>query len=72
MKMLVMDHTGHSEEVFDTATKVGLKEAMARFEALVKDGNAPAKLGSNGNHTVSRSFDPTAEEYLFVRPLVGG
>jgi hypothetical protein len=72
MKFLTMDSTGHSVEEFDTATKTGLSEAMARFEALVKEGNAPAKLSSDGNHTVNRQFDPDAEEYVFVSPLKGG
>jgi hypothetical protein len=68
-----MDHTGHSVEEFDTITKDGLSEAMARFEMLVKEHkNTPAKLGADGNHTVNRTFDPSAEEYLFVTPLKGG
>jgi hypothetical protein len=68
-----MDSTGHTVEEFDTKTNVGLKEAMARFEALVKEHkNAPAKLKADGNHVVDRKFDPNTEEYLFVTPLKGG
>jgi hypothetical protein len=73
MKMLIMDHTGHTVEEFDTKTKDGLAEAMARFEMLVKEHkNTPAKLKADGNHVVDRKFDPNAEEYLFVTPLKGG
>ena len=72
MKMLVMDHTGHTVEEFDTKTIDGVAEAMARFDALVKEHKTPAKLSPDGNHTVTRSFDPTTKEYLFIRPLQGG
>ena len=71
MKFLVPDHTGHTEELFDVSNKVGLKDAMKRFDELMKTGNTPAKLQPNGTHKVDRNFDPTAEQVLFVPQLMG-
>jgi hypothetical protein len=72
MKFLVPDHTGHSTEVFDKSSKVSMQDAMARFDELMKSGHVPAALGKDGKHTVNRTFDPTAEEVLFVPHLKGG
>lgn len=72
MKFLIMDHTGHSEELFDVADKVSLKDAMARFQELMEKGNIAAVPRGDGQHNVTRTFDPTAEQVLFARQLVGG
>jgi hypothetical protein len=72
MRFLIQDHTGHS--VIDFApTDAGVKEAMEKFKALVEgEKKTPAKRTGNGESTVIRGFDPTAEEVLFIRPMVGG
>lgn len=71
-KQLVMDHTGHTEHLFDLADKVSVAEAEERFNDLVKKGFVPAVLKGNGEHEVTRTFDPTAEQTLFVPQLKGG
>jgi hypothetical protein len=71
-KQLVMDQTGHTEHVFDKANKVELSAAMERFDDLVKKGYTPAVLKADGNHQVTRKFDPTADQTLFIPQLQGG
>ena len=68
----IMDQTGHSTIEFDQKNTVELKEAMERFDDLVKKGYAPAVKGEDGKHRVTRTFDPSAEETLFQPQLVGG
>lgn len=73
MKISVMDRTGHSEQVFDTAKKVDLASAMARFAELTAGGgHIAASMQGGGKSTVIRAFDPTAEEILFIPKLQGG
>jgi hypothetical protein len=72
-KQLVMDRTGHSEHVFDRANEVKLKEAMERFDDLVnKQKFAAAVRTGPGELQKVTSFDPNAEETVFVPPLQGG
>lgn len=71
-KQIVMDHTGHSEHVFDKANKVSLAEAEERFNALIKKGYRAARTVSEGQHELIRSFDPNAEQTLFIPHLKGG
>ena len=71
-KHLIMDQTGHSTVEFDKTNTVDLKEAMERFDNLVKKGYTPAELKADGNHSVTRTFNPEAEQTLFVPQLKGG
>jgi hypothetical protein len=75
MKFSIMDQTGHSSESFETANKVDLDSAMARFNELMQDDRrftAAAKKEGETNATVIRAFDPEAKEIVFVPPLQGG
>jgi hypothetical protein len=71
-KQIVMDHTGDTRHVFDATDPVALAKAEARFRKLTGRGFTPAVRTSTGEATVIRSFDPTAEETLFLPRLVGG
>lgn len=71
-KQLVMDHTGHTEHVFNPKNTADLAAAEERFNELVSKGFVPAVLKEDGNHEVNRTFDPTAEQTLFVPQLKGG
>lgn len=72
-KHLIMDHTGHSTVEFDPSKTVDLREAMERFERLTKSGHAAAvKNPGDAGYKLTRTFDPTAEETLFVPQMQGG
>ena len=68
----IMDQTGHSTVEFDQADPVALKEAQERFQRLIAEHYTPAVRGEDGKATVTRTFDPNAQETLFVPQLVGG
>lgn len=68
MKFQILDHTGHSTlEFTDT------NDAMEKFNVLIKDGSTAAtrKTGDK-DYTVTRNFDPTADETLFIPRMQGG
>lgn len=68
----VMDHTGDTVHTFDPANSVEVKEAEKRFMELTGEGFTPAVKTGPGQSTVTRAFDPTAEETLFIPRLKGG
>jgi len=70
----IMDHTGHTTIEFDATNTVELDEAMARFNRLVgeqKHTAATRKAGAT-DYAVTKTFDPTADETLFIPALMGG
>jgi hypothetical protein len=69
---IVMDHTGDTRHHFDAADLEALAKAEERFKSLTAVGFTAAARDSAGTVTVTRSFDPTAEETLFFPRLVGG
>jgi hypothetical protein len=69
---VVMDHTGDTRHNFDATDTDALSEAEERFKALTSVGFTAAVRTAAGEVTVTRSFDPTAEETLFIPRLVGG
>jgi hypothetical protein len=72
MKFFVMDQTGHSTIEFDKSD-AAVSEAMAKFTGLVGAGHVAAtrKEGAT-DYTVTKTFDPTADETLFVPQMKGG
>ena len=69
---IVMDHTGDGRHCFDPDDPAALSKAEERFEALTSVGFTAAVRTAAGEVTVTRSFDPAAEETLFFPRLVGG
>jgi hypothetical protein len=69
---IVMDHTGDTRHEFDPEHAEALKKAEERFEELTSTGFTAAVREPNGRVSVTRSFDPTADETLFFPRLVGG
>jgi hypothetical protein len=67
-----MDHTGDSRHEFDPADAAAVAEAEARFKMLTGAGFTAAKRLDEGRSEILRSFDPTAEETLFIPRLGGG
>jgi len=69
---IVMDHTGDSRHQFDPADAAAVAEAEERFKMLTGAGFTAAKRLDGGKSEVLRSFDPTAEETLFIPRFKGG
>jgi hypothetical protein len=69
---IVMDHTGDTRHHFDPSSDVESLEAQRRFQELTEAGYTAAKKTGNGTSEVIRTFDPTANETLFIPRLVGG
>jgi len=69
---IVMDHTGDTKNHFDPADTRAVAEAEARFMELTGTGFTAAKRLGEGKSQVLKSFDPTAEETLFIPRLKGG
>jgi hypothetical protein len=63
---IVMDHTGDTRHHFDA------KDVEERFKQLTTAGFTAAVRTAADEVSVTRSFDPTAEETLFFPRLVGG
>jgi hypothetical protein len=69
---IVMDHTGDTRHYFDADDATALSQAEERFRLLTTFGYTAAVRDAAGKATVTRSFDPVAEETLFFPRLVGG
>jgi hypothetical protein len=69
---IVMDHTGDTRHYFDANDAQALTKAEERFKELTKVGFTAAVRSAPGEVSVTRSFDPNAEETLFFPRLVGG
>jgi hypothetical protein len=69
---IVMDHNGDTRHVFDTNNAKELAKAERRFRELTGAGFTAAVRTSSGDTSVTRRFDPKAEETLFIPRLVGG
>jgi hypothetical protein len=69
---IVMDHTGDTRHQFDPANSGAVAEAERRFRELTGSGLTAAKRIDDGRSEVVKTFDPTAEETLFIPRLQGG
>ena len=69
---IIMDQTGDTRHYFTVDDNKTLLEAEERFNSLTGAGFTAAVRDEAGKATVTRSFDPTAEETLFFPRLVGG
>jgi hypothetical protein len=69
---IVMDRTGDTRHCFDANDLQALAKAEERFKELARVGFTAAARTANGDVSVVRSFDPTAEETVFYPRLVGG
>ena len=69
---IVMDHNGDSRHQFEPCDVEALAKAEERFRTLTKAGFTAAVRTATGESTKISSFDPSAEETLFLPRLVGG
>jgi hypothetical protein len=71
-RQIVMDATGDTRHEFDAADIIGLTEAEERFRQLTGAGFTAAVRQGDGQARLVRSFDPAAEETVFIPRLQGG
>ena len=69
---IVMDQTGDTRHSFNADDTEALSRAEERFKLLTSVGFTAAVRDTAGKATVTRSFDPMAEETPFFPRLVGG
>jgi hypothetical protein len=69
---IVMDHAGDRRDFFNTDDAQALSTAERRFKVLTDSGFTAAVRDAAGGVSVTRSFDPKAEETLFFPRIVGG
>jgi hypothetical protein len=69
---IVMDHTGDTRHEFDAADQASIDAAEKRFVELTGAGFTAAVKTGPGESTLTRTFDPAAEETLFFPRLQGG
>jgi hypothetical protein len=73
---IIMDSSGHSTIEFDKTNAADLAEAERRFRKLTAKGFLAAEQKGGGQHRVlaegDRTFDPNAEETIFIPALKGG
>jgi hypothetical protein len=69
---IVMDRTGDTRHNFDAKNANALLETEERFKELTGAGFTAAVRTATGEGSVTRSFDPNAEETVFFPRLVGG
>ena len=68
---IVMDVNGDTRHTFNPESEVEAREAMKRFDDLLKTHIAARRLGE-GRTELVRSFSVADEEVLFFRKLAGG
>jgi len=69
---IVMDRSGDTRHWFNPDDTEAVSKAEERFKSLTADGYTAAVRDAVGKATVTRSFNPMAEETLFFPRLVGG
>jgi hypothetical protein len=69
---IAMDHIGDTIHQFDPADAGAVAEAEKRFKEMTSAGFTAANRLEAETSAVMRSFDPTAEETLFIPRLKGG
>jgi hypothetical protein len=69
---IVMDGTGDTRHHFDANDQEALARAEQRFRQLTDAGFTAAVRTGSGAASITRAFDPAAEETLFFPRLVGG
>lgn len=68
-----LNRSGDTETEWNATTKLGVAEAMERFNAMMsKGGHAYAFKEEGGKATATREFDPTAHEIVVHEQLQGG
>ena len=73
--MRILDHTGDTTLAWSVDDPASLAEAEALFDRLRAERKIPFARAAGapaGDAERVRSFDPAAEEIVWVRPVTGG
>lgn len=73
--MKLLDESGHTEVRWETDEIDEVAHARDVFEEQRAKGHLAMmrSLGETANDfSLTRTFNPTAEEYIFIRPICGG
>lgn len=73
--MRILDHTGDTMVAWSLDDPASLTEAAARFDQLLAERKIPFARAAGAPAAEAervRTFDPTAEEIVWVRPVAGG
>lgn len=70
--MLIPDHTGHTTVSWEPGDTASEALAAERFSELRVLRLQPFRCEAPNQYVALASFDPAAEEILWVRPLQGG
>ena len=71
--MAIPDHTGHTAVDWRTDDPSSLRRAETTFATLARQRLVPfARRAPLDEFEQIRSFDPQADEIMWVRPLQGG
>lgn len=77
-QMKIMDRSGDTTLTWDPAVKESTDVVRAKFDAMIRSGfmayqTDTAVAGTQRQAgTVTRKFDPLAEEIVIAAPLMGG
>jgi hypothetical protein len=71
-RQIVMDRTGDTRHEFDLTDTRAIAQAEERFKELTGLGFTAAERTGQGQSVLTRSFNPNAEETIFVPRLQGG
>lgn len=73
--MRVLNSSGDTTIAWDTLDTASLDQAEAIFEKLAGERKIPfaRAAGAQAEETVQiKTFDPSAEEIIWIRPITGG
>lgn len=71
-KFFVHDHTGHTVLEYDLKDHPQVKEAMEKFEELIKGGAAGTRKSGEKDYKQVRGFNQIEDETVFLRAMQGG
>ena len=72
-ELSVLDRTGDTKIIWDSAQEAEVDAARATFDDLKKKGYLAYSVNKKGDKgEVMKKFDPDAERIIMAPPLVGG
>jgi hypothetical protein len=73
MEFRVLDKTGDTKVIFDKNSEEEVEIARESFSSLLKKGFNAFLVKKDGTPGKSvKTFNPEAEMYIFIPPMVGG
>lgn len=73
LEILVLDHTGHSQNIWDPNQAAEVETARELWNSLKKKGYVGYRVNADGSKgVVMPEFDPHAGKVIMSPPLAGG